>query len=37
MKLFETPEMEIINIAVEDVITASPDGPEIGEDALPVG
>ena len=41
MKMFETPEMEIVNIAVEDVITASretePEGPVIGDDGLPVG
>ena len=33
MKKFETPEIEVIKFAVEDVITAS--GEDLGENELP--
>lgn len=34
MKKFETPEIEVINFAVEDVITTSTEGPGEGENSF---
>lgn len=40
MKKFETPELEVINFSVEDVITTSVENETLGDDdpnALPWG
>lgn len=35
MKPFEKPEIELIKLKVDDVITSSPDDEELGENELP--
>lgn len=38
MKKFETPEIEVVTFAVEDVITTSiGDSGNLGKDELPMG
>lgn len=33
---FEEPSIELVNVNVEDVITTSPGGIDLGEDELPI-
>lgn len=35
MKKFETPELEILNVEIADVVTTS--NPDLGEEELPFG
>ena len=35
-KTFEMPEVEIMEFAMEDVITTSTDGPDVGGGGLPI-
>ena len=37
MKLFEMPEIKVVEFSVEDVITTSGDDFKPGENELPIG